>query len=105
MYPDGTEIQSYFDNERKAIWISSNRTPTNKKIHETLVEGEGLENSLSADPKIGRSTRESRHRQKLVNKLSKPFSPGGDVTNEIVMAIKKRRIKIPVKYFTDGGES
>lgn len=98
-FPLGTEIQCYYEPQRRSIIVSSNVNRINAQL-ESFLKGGGLEPLLSEASRPEATTasteRQQRHAQKLATRMDPASDPHLDTpAEEVLAAIAERRFAVP----------
>lgn len=101
-FPDAIEIQSYYDRDKRTIWVSSNLTEVNDKLRAFLKKG-GLNDALGKPPR-GHETRVDRHAWKL-HKAMQPSAkqPPDKLTRDVLAAISSASFRVPGEDVYENG--
>jgi hypothetical protein len=99
-FPDGVEIQAFYDPVKGEIWASSNVDEVNERLREFLSSGGLVEKLAAFDEGPGHASRMDRdrtHRQmcKLKRTLDDPSLQPNDEAKEVLKAMAAGRFRVP----------
>jgi len=101
----GTEIQCYYEPQRRNVIVSSNVSRINDQLASFLKDG-GLQPFLAEphEPAAAATQRQDRHAQKLATRMDPASDPHPDTPAEdILAAIAENRFAVPtLKYRSKG---